>query len=96
MPADRLQRFGQCTVLQVGRQRFQPVGILRLQLFEFSDRVTPAPRATTMVGRATGADHRRISRARGTLPGLAFGIGHGSLANGLTRHGPTPNRYVTK
>ena len=94
--ADRLQRVGQRTVLQVGRQRIQPSGILRLQLSEFSDRVTPPPRAATMVGWAPRSDHRRVSRARGTVTGLAFGIGHGFLANRLTRHDPTPNRYVTK
>ena len=61
-----------------------------------SDRVMPPSCAATMVGWARHSDHRRVSRACGTATGLAFGIGHGFLANRLTRHDPTPNRYLTK
>src|SRR5271166_4026108 len=77
--ADRLQRIGQRTILQVGRQRVQPFGILSLQRSQLADGVRPTPGAAAMVGRATHADHRRVGRARGTVTGLALGIGHGSL-----------------
>ncbi len=94
--ADSLEGLGQRAVVLVGRQRFEPIGILRLQLAELGDGVLPTPGATAMVGRATGADHRRIGRARDAVTGLALGVGHGFLADRLARHGATPNRYVTK
>src|SRR5271166_4732816 len=51
--ADRLQRIGQRTILQVGRQRVQPFGILSLQRSQLADGVRPTPGAAAMVGRAT-------------------------------------------
>ncbi len=95
MPME-LGLLGQRAVVLVGRQRFEPIGILRLQLAELGDGVLPTPGAAAMVGWATGADHRRIGRARDAVTGLALGVGHGFLADRLARHGATPNRYVTK
>ena len=73
--ADCPQRIGGGAVLQVVRQRFQPGGILRLQFHQFGDGVMPASGPAAMI-RAARADDRRASRARGTMAGLAFGIGH--------------------
>jgi len=42
-----------------------------LQLGELGDGVLPTPGAAAMVGRPTGADHRRIGRARDAVTGLA-------------------------
>ena len=50
----------------------------------------------TMIGGAARANHRRVGRARRTIAGLTFGVGHGCLTDRLARHGSTPNRYVTK
>jgi hypothetical protein len=38
----------------------------------------------------------RVPAARGAMAGLAFGIGHGSLADRFAWHGSTPKRDVTK
>src|SRR5271165_6907483 len=94
--ADRLEALGQRAVLLVGRQRFEPTGILCLQLAELGDGVLPTPGAAAMVGRATGAGHPRIGRACASVTGLALGVGNALLADRLARHGATPNRYVTK
>jgi hypothetical protein len=54
--ADRLQDSGQRAVLQVFRQRFEPCGVLCLQIHQFSDGVTPAPDTAATVVRSAGAD----------------------------------------
>ena len=45
---------------------------------------------------ATGVNDRRTGRAGGAVPRLAFGIGHGSVADRFAWHGSTPKRDVTK
>ena len=75
-------------VVLVGRQRFEPIGILRLQLAELGDGVLPTPGATAMVGRATGADHRRIGRARDAVTGDTLACLERSSLEGQSRPKP--------
>src|SRR5215211_9172493 len=71
--AARLQRLCGGALLQVGRQALQPNAVLGLQGGECRDRIVPTLSATTMLGRAAGADGRCAGGPCGTGSGLAFG-----------------------
>src|SRR5438128_10877645 len=49
-----------------------------------------------VVGRPPITEYRPDCGAGGAMPGLALGIGQRSLAEGGTRHGLSPKRYVTE
>jgi len=49
-----------------------------------------------MIERATHSDNRFAGRARGTVSGLAFGVGHGGFTDQFARMISKPKRYVTK
>src|SRR4051794_5466780 len=72
-----------------------PGGIVRLQVCQLGDSIAPAPSSAAMVGWAAYADRRLAPHARGSVAGLAFGVGHGCFADRFARHGSTPKRDVT-
>ena len=94
--ADGLQRLGCRAVLQTGRQRRQPGGILILQHAQLGDSVTPSLGPAAMVGQTALVDDWHASCTSGAAACLAFSIGHRSVADRLARHGSTPKRDVTK
>jgi hypothetical protein len=93
---NRLQGLGQSAVLLVLWQRFQPGGILSLQLRQRGDRVIPALDPASPVGRAADANDRRAAHPCGAVSRLTFGAGHRDITERRTGHSSTPNRYVTK
>src|SRR5919199_6008324 len=82
--ADRLRGS---TLLQVDRQGLQPSGVFGLQSGERGNRIVPALSAAAMISRTAGADDWRSGHPRGTIAGLAFGGGHGALAERGMGHG---------
>src|SRR5208283_4355206 len=69
---NRLQGLGHSAVLLVVRQRFQPGGILSLQLRQRGDRVIPALDPASPVGRAADANDRRAAHPCGAVARLTF------------------------
>src|SRR5208337_3501095 len=86
--ADRLQRLGGGTVLEVLWQGFQPGGIVTLQRGQLGDSVAPTLGATAVIKWSPCPDCRCPRGPSSTTACLALGIGHGSLADRLARHGP--------
>ncbi len=93
--ADRAQRLRGRAVLKVVRQAFQPRRELNLCFHEASDVVGLARGPAAMISWTTRADDRHAGGARGTIAGLAFGIGHGCFTDRFAWHISTPKRYVT-
>src|SRR5258708_27855143 len=85
--ADRAQRLRRGAVLLIVGECLQPGGILSLRRREFGERVVPALDPAAPIGRPARADHRPAGRARGTVAGLTFGLGHGGFTNRWTGHG---------
>ena len=85
--ADRSQCLRGRAVLKAVRQAFEPGRILNLRLHESGDVVGPSAGSAAMIGRPVDADDRYSSCPCRTVPGLAFGVGHGCFTDRFAGHG---------
>jgi hypothetical protein len=83
--ADRPQCFGGRTVLKTVRQAVQPGSVLDLCFHKAGDMICPTPGPAAMIERAPHADDRFAGRARRTIAGLSFGVGHGCFTDRFAR-----------